>query len=572
MATSRHAQGQYQSALRAMTRLALVVSAIAVLSCIEPLPTPIKALAAGLFIFIGPGAAIIIWNRGLPQNAEWPLIPLLGVSVIIVASYIASLEGWWHPAGLMLVLILMTVASVLVWENQRGFWGERRRLATAETGEDDQLHNEVFVPDLKGEHESLAEDTGDYTPAGYEPVPDYVPEHVSANDAPVEFTPLHLEPALFEVARQEPSPAVELSEEELLGSDDFGAVSYSHTVEPKEPVEPEEELAPSVSESLPVAAVLPEPVFEEPVLAMPVPEKLVPAEPEATHVVPEPAAERTTFMPERTTFKPERATFVPEVFPVPAVAPLPVAAPIVQPPPVLPAVASLPELPILPDLPLVPELPVVPALPIASETAVPEPVAPEPVALASPVVSSPPLEEPLPVAQVPDTPVRQTGYVAPTPFEWIIVTAADIAKTVMPDAQAAPLPPFEWSANPTQPSVAAASQPAAVPAAPVVAQHAVSIENENLPSEYGNVEYSENIATAGRHGTEEHQHGTEELQVEHAANDGDTNYPMYEGFADYAAGDDEGTDTLFDYLTSDTSHGFADDSDEHGQAHRAESR
>jgi hypothetical protein len=78
------------------------------------LPATIKALALATFVLLGPGAAVLVWVRGLPGYLSGVLVPLIGVAVTILVSYLAVLENMWHPAIQLLVMAAGCAASLLV--------------------------------------------------------------------------------------------------------------------------------------------------------------------------------------------------------------------------------------------------------------------------------------------------------------------------------------------------------------------------------------------------------------------------------------------------------------------------
>ncbi|SDI77911.1 hypothetical protein SAMN05444157_0118 [Frankineae bacterium MT45] len=117
-----------------LSQLALASAFVALLSLIPVLPTFIKAPAAGFFVLVGPGAAILVWVKGLPTYASNALVILLSVAVNILVSYLAVLEGLWHPTIQMLLLQAGTVASILMYELSH--FGESARVARATAGAD----------------------------------------------------------------------------------------------------------------------------------------------------------------------------------------------------------------------------------------------------------------------------------------------------------------------------------------------------------------------------------------------------------------------------------------------------
>ncbi|SOD71582.1 hypothetical protein SAMN05892883_1083 [Jatrophihabitans sp. GAS493] len=149
MATTRHTS--LRNSFCGLSQLALASSFVALLSLIPVLPTFIKAPAAGFFVLAGPGAAILVWVKGMPTYASNALVVLLSVAVNILVSYLATLEGFWHPQIQMLALQIGTVASILMYELSH--FGESARNARAAAGHE-AIPEDEAAPELTASPEA----------------------------------------------------------------------------------------------------------------------------------------------------------------------------------------------------------------------------------------------------------------------------------------------------------------------------------------------------------------------------------------------------------------------------------
>lgn len=90
---------------------------------VAPLPAVGPALAAllvGAFVLVGPGLALLPHvggvrpdggDTGLPRSAAAVLVPVVGVSVVVLATTAAADAAQWHPRVLLAVLAALTAAA-----------------------------------------------------------------------------------------------------------------------------------------------------------------------------------------------------------------------------------------------------------------------------------------------------------------------------------------------------------------------------------------------------------------------------------------------------------------------------
>lgn len=106
--------------LAPLAKLAVAAALLGVLGIPSIMPTFITGPAVLLFVFVGPGAAILIWTPDIAGPLRATLVPVLGLGVAILANYAALLEGFWHPRILLVLMIASTLASVVAAERIRG--------------------------------------------------------------------------------------------------------------------------------------------------------------------------------------------------------------------------------------------------------------------------------------------------------------------------------------------------------------------------------------------------------------------------------------------------------------------
>ena len=80
----------------------------------------LAALLVGTFVLLGPGLALLPHLggvrpdggfTGLPRSAAAVLVPVVGVSVVVLATTAAADAAQWHPRVLLAALAVLTAAS-----------------------------------------------------------------------------------------------------------------------------------------------------------------------------------------------------------------------------------------------------------------------------------------------------------------------------------------------------------------------------------------------------------------------------------------------------------------------------
>lgn len=89
---------------------AALTSAGAGILALAPLPIVVRAALLSVFVLIGPGLAIVTWMR-LPCAAVIAVVPVLGLSVVAVATTTLLWFYRWPVTGLLLAMIIGVVAS-----------------------------------------------------------------------------------------------------------------------------------------------------------------------------------------------------------------------------------------------------------------------------------------------------------------------------------------------------------------------------------------------------------------------------------------------------------------------------
>ncbi|SEC16412.1 hypothetical protein [Rhodococcus koreensis] len=92
--------------------VAALASAVAGLTSLAPLPSPVSAVLLTVFVLSGPGLAIVTWLR-IPVAAAVAAVPVLGLSVVTAATTVLAWFYRWPAIGLLLVMVLAVVASAL---------------------------------------------------------------------------------------------------------------------------------------------------------------------------------------------------------------------------------------------------------------------------------------------------------------------------------------------------------------------------------------------------------------------------------------------------------------------------
>jgi hypothetical protein len=93
---------------------AIVGGACGLLAAIPVGPSLIRALLLLAFLFLGPGAVALYWVRDLPTMVVRALVPLVGLSIVLVVVSLSILSGYWSPRPTLLALAAVTFAAGLV--------------------------------------------------------------------------------------------------------------------------------------------------------------------------------------------------------------------------------------------------------------------------------------------------------------------------------------------------------------------------------------------------------------------------------------------------------------------------
>jgi hypothetical protein len=95
-------------------RIALIACAAGLFGLVSQLPVALRGPGVLVFVLAGPGSAALLWFPDLDARLSRALVPTVGIAVMILVSYLAVLEGLWHPRGQLAVMIALTAASVAV--------------------------------------------------------------------------------------------------------------------------------------------------------------------------------------------------------------------------------------------------------------------------------------------------------------------------------------------------------------------------------------------------------------------------------------------------------------------------
>jgi hypothetical protein len=96
-----------------MTTLAFAASLLGLLGLFPFLPSLLRGPAMLCYVLVAPGAAIMLWLPEVAGPLRRALVPVLSLAVVILVSYLAVLEGMWHPSAELAVLEVGTLGSVL---------------------------------------------------------------------------------------------------------------------------------------------------------------------------------------------------------------------------------------------------------------------------------------------------------------------------------------------------------------------------------------------------------------------------------------------------------------------------
>ncbi|MFW0796616.1 hypothetical protein AAFP30_22620 [Gordonia sp. CPCC 205515] len=119
--------GDVRPLARLTIRPADVALAAAVLGLVGllPLGAPIKAVLVGLFVFLGPGSALLTWVE-IPRVARLSAVPTLGMGVVTIAAITAMWSYRWNTTGLLVVLCLAVAGSSVVHYFREKSWPDVR--------------------------------------------------------------------------------------------------------------------------------------------------------------------------------------------------------------------------------------------------------------------------------------------------------------------------------------------------------------------------------------------------------------------------------------------------------------
>lgn len=97
-----------------LTSWALAGAACGLVAEIPFLPELARALLLLAFVLVGPGSVVLERMGPLPLVAVRALVPVTGLSVVLLAVSGGLLLGFWSSRLTLLVLVLLTVAGALL--------------------------------------------------------------------------------------------------------------------------------------------------------------------------------------------------------------------------------------------------------------------------------------------------------------------------------------------------------------------------------------------------------------------------------------------------------------------------
>jgi hypothetical protein len=95
--------------VQVLSRCAIGAALAGLLAELPGLPVVVRALCLALFVFVAPGAAVLVWARQLPSYVIGALVPVVGIAVTLLAAAAASMLPLWQPR---LMLLAMAVAAL----------------------------------------------------------------------------------------------------------------------------------------------------------------------------------------------------------------------------------------------------------------------------------------------------------------------------------------------------------------------------------------------------------------------------------------------------------------------------
>lgn len=93
---------------------ALLGASCGLLAEISFLPEVVRALTLLTFVLVGPGSVVLDWMGTLPLIAVRALVPVTGLSLVILGVSGGLLLGFWSSRLTLLVLVLLTATGGLI--------------------------------------------------------------------------------------------------------------------------------------------------------------------------------------------------------------------------------------------------------------------------------------------------------------------------------------------------------------------------------------------------------------------------------------------------------------------------
>lgn len=98
--------------------LALLAAAAGLLGLL-PLGTVLKTVLIGLFVFTGPGFAVLTWVP-VPRYARLGAVPTLGAALTTLVTITAMWSYRWNTTGILVLGACAVIGSSLLWYARRG--------------------------------------------------------------------------------------------------------------------------------------------------------------------------------------------------------------------------------------------------------------------------------------------------------------------------------------------------------------------------------------------------------------------------------------------------------------------
>lgn len=96
-----------------------LLAALAGLVALLPLGSVVKSLALAVFVFVGPGAAVLTWVP-IPKQARLAAIPTLGAALMTLVAIVAMWSYRWNTTGIAVLGMLAVAAGSVLWYVRRG--------------------------------------------------------------------------------------------------------------------------------------------------------------------------------------------------------------------------------------------------------------------------------------------------------------------------------------------------------------------------------------------------------------------------------------------------------------------